>query len=1764
MIEQDLSKNQPLHNLNTKETPLLLACSMGLHDIADLVLKHFPKLVISKLIPLHVACSRGDSKMVALLLDTMKRFICLSECNKVNLDTRDEKGYTPLHNACNSGSVDVTRLLTDFWQQNSSRVALDINAPAKYSLRTPLHVVVQKGSSDIVEHLLTVQSIDVNVLGHPSDVTQSKVIENRCKNTHGCVIPEAVESGSLHEEGNEKPQPEAQSKEAQADTIENIAHTPPRLHDDSGPLHSNGRPLFYTAPTKRVIKPSIAAAVASIDSDGEYRAHSRSDRQSNLKIYEHEAGKLNFNSEGKIFDELVMTPLAEACAFANKAIMRLLLLNGACDINGLACRIAHFIHLPDLMELILSYHTEFNDPEVTVLKWHGMKLPLCMGEWVGLETEFYPSRGTLKGGPEVRKVGIKAISVVRLDNNQLLHVPIELFQLQNVREINISGNKIAELPTLKSSGWACPNLEILNVSSNQLTCIPTCIWGLQHLCKLVYSNNRLESILPSEELLLEENVSGSLQLVDVSSNQLKGMVLSFLFTLPSVGSLDLSSNLIDELPDNFWGCSSLQSLNLSNNQLSALPMCAMEQISSVSALNLSKNNFSIFPPSLACFAPKLTSLDVSKNPLTEVDSHFLHSMAAQCENEEMMILTLIEDFSADVSSSDEQGKTLLHSACSGKNVNLVRKLVLDCKADPNVEDNQGNTPLHVSVQHDQESVAFALVNDLKVKRYLNRSLLHIACSMGKLSFVESLINEHNEDVLSRDDDHNTPLHVAAMCGHEDMVSALIHRFKCDITVKGYLGRSLLHSACSGGNISLVKTLHRELKVDVNARDDQNNTPLHVAALCGKKDVVLALINELKCDPSLSGDQGRSLLHSACAGGHDAVVKCFCAYISPLVVDSNGDTPLHICAALDHSKCVEVLLSKGAPILMGNKSGKLPLNVAVGEAKVLINDFIKKNQGKICDYDAIKKIARTKYSSAEHVTRIFVIGNTGAGKSSLIETLKREGFMDRFRTVSESSVPPHTAGIVPSIHMSNYYGRVLFYDFAGDPEYYSSHAAILENLASSSKGDNIFIIVVNLEEGNVENILEYWSTFIQNQEFFKKECFIVVGSHLDSLPASKRNEKVREFQAVCEAEHHNVIYFMLNCCKPKSKAVSDIQKHILSLIENSPKYELSLHASVLLGLLEKEFGHVVSCSFRDLLSLIENAGIDLPKDVPSFHMVLHELHDIGLLFMITGNDRVNSQIVLKFLELTNNVHQKLFSKDLELSNKLGIIPHNVLERILPDHITKECLIQLQYCQEIKHESIDSFPALSDSSEEEFFLYFPALCTANRGAVLWNSSDVSYSIGWLARCAPDSHKCFPPRFLHVLLLRLVFKFTLLASRSTASPNHLQRKCTMWTSGVHWLMNEGVECMVEVVNASKGVVVLVKGCNEAENTYIPVFTDVINTVSVAIDEFCPSVEHSTYFLDSTNEADYFSEDHMFAVSDLDDSSGSETVIVSVSGKGHSSKILSIYKQIKVQEGMQIWQERIQDEWVVERSEVHITEELLGKGGWGEVKVAEFRGTRVAAKSLYQAISFQYYEQLFIREIHMAARIRHPNLVQFIGACMEDGLVLLTELLPTSLRKELEREDCHMSPDQLKSISLDVARALNYLHQMQPDPIIHRDISSANVLLEPLVDQRWRAKVTDYGSVNLQRQLNSENPGSPVYAAPEACNPALQSPKMDIFSFGVLLVEMCTARFPEVSAREDLIASIQSREWVGLIRRCTQQDRDSRPSAAEIIAELQQSMQE
>ena len=209
----------------------------------------------------------------------------------------------------------------------------------------------------------------------------------------------------------------------------------------------------------------------------------------------------------------------------------------------------------------------------------------------------------------------------------------------------------------------------------------------------------------------------------------------------------------------------------------------------------------------------------------------------------------------------------------------------------------------------------------------------------------------------------------------------------------------------------------------------------------------------------------------------------------------------------------------------------------------------------------------------------------------------------------------------------------------------------------------------------------------------------------------------------------------------------------------------------------------------------------------------------------------------------------------------------------------------------------------------------------------------------------------------------------------------------------------------------------------------------------------------------------------------------------------------------------------WSIDKSEIEMTDDQIGVGGWATVKIALFRGLKVAAKQMHDVILTPYNNRLFMREMSIAASIRHPNLVQFIGATMEGSPIILIELMETSLRNVLQDQaNKPLSHRQCILICEDVAKALNYLHLTKPHAIIHRDVSSANVLLEGLAGNQWRAKLSDYGSVNFVQMVATRAPGCVAYAAPESLDPAMQLPKMDVFSYGVLMIEIFSCNFPHL----------------------------------------------
>ena len=189
---------------------------------------------------------------------------------------------------------------------------------------------------------------------------------------------------------------------------------------------------------------------------------------------------------------------------------------------------------------------------------------------------------------------------------------------------------------------------------------------------------------------------------------------------------------------------------------------------------------------------------------------------------------------------------------------------------------------------------------------------------------------------------------------------------------------------------------------------------------------------------------------------------------------------------------------------------------------------------------------------------------------------------------------------------------------------------------------------------------------------------------------------------------------------------------------------------------------------------------------------------------------------------------------------------------------------------------------------------------------------------------------------------------------------------------------------------------------------------------------------------------------------------------------------------------------DWVISRGEIQVKGKCLGKGAWGSVNEATYCGCKVAVKQIHELILSPHNRRLFEREMNIASRCRHPCLLQFIGATNDEGNPLfVTELMEMSLRALLEQRQ--LTKTEISVISLDVSRALNYLHHMKPSPIVHRDVSSANVLLWRQGEQ-WRGKVSDYGTAKIVQQTMTVAPGALIYSAPEAvsCN---QTSKVSFF---------------------------------------------------------------
>uniref|UniRef100_A0A0D3GVX5 non-specific serine/threonine protein kinase n=1 Tax=Oryza barthii TaxID=65489 RepID=A0A0D3GVX5_9ORYZ len=209
-----------------------------------------------------------------------------------------------------------------------------------------------------------------------------------------------------------------------------------------------------------------------------------------------------------------------------------------------------------------------------------------------------------------------------------------------------------------------------------------------------------------------------------------------------------------------------------------------------------------------------------------------------------------------------------------------------------------------------------------------------------------------------------------------------------------------------------------------------------------------------------------------------------------------------------------------------------------------------------------------------------------------------------------------------------------------------------------------------------------------------------------------------------------------------------------------------------------------------------------------------------------------------------------------------------------------------------------------------------------------------------------------------------------------------------------------------------------------------------------------------------------------------------------------------------------------LVEATKSFAAEEKLGQGGFGAVYRGYLReqGLAVAIKRFAKDSSKQGKKE-YRSEIKVISRLRHRNLVQLIGWCHgRDELLLVYELVPNrSLDIHLHGNGTFLTWPMRVKIVLGLGSALFYLHEEWEQCVVHRDIKPSNVML----DESFNAKLGDFGLARfidhaVGMQTMTAVSGTPGYVDPECVITGRASSESDVYSFGIVLLEVACGRRP------------------------------------------------
>jgi len=245
------------------------------------------------------------------------------------------------------------------------------------------------------------------------------------------------------------------------------------------------------------------------------------------------------------------------------------------------------------------------------------------------------------------------------------------------------------------------------------------------------------------------------------------------------------------------------------------------------------------------------------------------------------------------------------------------------------------------------------------------------------------------------------------------------------------------------------------------------------------------------------------------------------------------------------------------------------------------------------------------------------------------------------------------------------------------------------------------------------------------------------------------------------------------------------------------------------------------------------------------------------------------------------------------------------------------------------------------------------------------------------------------------------------------------------------------------------------------------------------------------------------------------------------------------------------------------------IGSGAFGDVYRGRLRGKEVAVKKLvFQELDEATMSE-FKKECAVMAKLRHPNIILFMGACIAVGnLSMVVELMPKgSVFDRLHDDKIKLGLMTRVLFAKDTALGMACLHGMTP-PFLHLDLKSQNLL----VDDNWTVKVSDFGLSQIKKvEKTVGKAGSPLYMAPEMLLDQGYNEKADVYSFGIVLWELYTHLEPYNKAFksfDEMLEAVTKKgrrpdipedcplKYKDLMQQCWNPDPQYRPSFAKIVS--------